>query len=299
MSVHTSVIDPDCHIPSFDVTVLRHRMRYLSCGNGNPILFVHGIPTYSYVWRNIMPSLADLGQCVALDLIGMGDSDKPPLEYNLAEHIRFFDAFVDALQLRNVTLVMHGWGSVIGLDYAARHPQNIRALVCYESYLQPIIDWQKLSLPVQQLAVLLKRPGYAYREVVDRNYFIQKFIPQATVRALTEAEMAAYARPFRTKESRKLLWQFTRELPLGSSADPAVIKCIQRYSSWLQKSNTPKLLLYSVPGFNTTIESVMWAKHHLPNLTLAELPDTLHFAQESEPMLFAEQLRTWLQIVKQ
>ena len=149
-----------------------------------------------------------------------------------------------------------------------------------------------LSLPLQQLATLLNRPGASYQAIVEHNYLIKKLLPHGVLRKLTDVELAFYAKPFQTKESRKPLWQYILELPLGAN-EGEVVELIGRYSQWLTQSTSPKLLMYAMPGFTTTIETVQWAKNNLPNITVVELPDALHFAQESIPQLFAEELRAW------
>lgn len=274
------------------VSVKGSNMHYVDSGSGNPILFLHGIPTSSYLWRHIIPALSSKARCIAPDLIGMGQSDKPDIDYRVFDHIAYLEAFIDALELKNITLVLHGWGSVIGFDYARRHPTNVKAIAFYEAHLQPVTDWAQLSLPVQQFATLLNRPGASYRAVVLQNYFIEKLLPRSVIRELTDEEMSYYRAPFPTPESRKPLWQYVNDLPLGKGPDD-VVKLIQQYSDWLQKTNIPKLLLYAIPGFMTTIEDVRWAREHFPNTEVAALDDALHLAQESVPGQFSEALVKW------
>ncbi len=285
-------IPTECNIPSKFVEVHGSKMHYLQKGSGDPILFIHGMPTSSYLWRNIIPGLSDLGTCIAPDLIGMGQSDKPDIEYTAFDHIKYLEGFIKALDLKNITLVLHGWGSVMGFDYASRFENNIKGLAFYESHIRPNVEWDMLSLPVQQLATLLNRPGASYQAIVEHNYLIKKLLPHGVLRKLTDVELAFYAKPFQTKESRKPLWQYILELPLGAN-EGEVVELIGRYSQWLTQSTSPKLLMYAMPGFTTTIETVQWAKNNLPNITVVELPDALHFAQESIPQLFAEELRAW------
>src|SRR3990167_7654873 len=278
------------------VSVKGSNMHYYESGSGDPILFLHGMPTSAYLWRHIIPALSPHARCIAPDLIGMGQSDKPDIDYRVFDHIAYIDAFIEALNLKNITLVMHGWGSVIGLDYARRHEKNIKALVFYESHLQPMRDWKQLSLPVQQLASLLNRPDASYRAVVIQNYFIEKLLPRSIIRELTEEEMAHYRKPFPTPESRKVLWQYVNDLPLGKGPDD-VVKLIGEYCHWLQQTPTPKLMLYAIPGFMTTVNSVRWAKENLPDLTLKSLDNAMHLAQESVPDQFVEALLGWLTLI--
>ncbi|OGT45628.1 MAG: haloalkane dehalogenase [Gammaproteobacteria bacterium RIFCSPHIGHO2_12_FULL_38_11] len=279
-----------------NISIKGSLMHYYDVGLGDPILFLHGVPTSSYLWRNIIPALKSHARCIAPDLIGMGQSDKPDIEYRVFNHIDYIDAFINALKLKNITLVLHGWGSVIGFDYARRHEENIKAIAFYEPHLQPIEDWNQLSLPVQQFATLLNRPGASYRSVIKQNYLIEKILQRSAIRELTEEEMARYRAPFSTPESRKPLWQYVNDLPLGKGPDD-VVNLIRLYSDWLQKTTFPKLLLYAIPGFMTTMENVQWAREHLSNLELAPLDDALHLAQESVPKQFSSALLNWYEKV--
>lgn len=274
------------------ISVKGSNMHYDEMGSGDPILFLHGIPTSGYLWRHIMPALSSQARCIAPDLIGMGQSDKPDIDYRVFDHIAYIEAFIDALKLKNITLVLHGWGSVIGFDYASRHEKNIKAIAFYESHLQPVTHWDQLSLPVQQFATLLNRPGASYRAVIKQNYFIEKLLPRSVIRPLTSEEIAHYRAPFTTPESRKPLWQYVNDLPLGKGPDE-VVNLIQHYSTWLQKTKIPKLLLYAIPGFMTTIQDVQWARDHFPNIQIAPLDDALHLAQESVPEQFSAALLKW------
>ena len=273
-------------------SVCGSKIHYLRAGKGDPVVFVHGIPTYSYLWRNIMPGMAGLADCVALDLIGMGKSDKPDIEYRVFNHIAYFDAFVEALNLKNITLVLHGWGSVVGFDYARRHEANIKGIAFYESHVRPTTEWEMLSLPVQQLASLLNRPGASYRAVVKQNYLINKLLPKSMLHELSQEEFDAYEAPYLTEESRKPLWQYIQDVPLGKGPSD-VIQLIENYSNWLKITAIPKLMMYAIPGFITTVDTVKWARDNLSQLTMIGLDDVLHFAQESIPQAFTEHLRGW------
>lgn len=277
---------------SYFVTVNGSRMHYYDIGSGDPIVFVHGIPTCAYLWRHIIPVLSECGRCIAPDLIGMGQSDKPDIEYSVFDHIAYFEAFIDALKLKNITLVLHGWGSIIGFDYARRHEKNVKAIAFYEAYVKPITHWNQLSLPVQQFATLLNRPGASYRAVIQQNYLIERILPRSVIRELTAEEMNHYRAPFPTPESRKPLWQYVNELPLGASKKN-IQELMQQSSAFLQKTKIPKLMLYAIPGFMTTVEMVNWASEHFPNIELAALDDAMHLAQETVPKQFSDALMTW------
>ena len=274
------------------VEVMGSSLHYLESGNGSTMLFLHGMPTSSYLWRHIIPELSQTCRCIAPDLVGMGLSDKPDIKYTVFEHIEHIEAFIEALELKDITLVLHGWGSVIGFEYARRHPENVVAVAFYESHLRPILEWDMLSLPVQQLAAMLQEPSTGRRAVVERNYMIEQLLPSGAVDPLSDEVMSEYAKPFSNEDSRKLLWQYLSELPIGSKKT-LVVELIEGYSKWLQSTDIPKLLLYAVPGFITTMDTVVWARDHLSNLTLESLEDVMHFAQESSPNVFSNRLFKW------
>lgn len=275
-------------------TVLGSKIHYIEQGEGDPILFLHGVPTSSYLWRNIIPELAQQARCIAPDLIGMGQSDKPNIEYRVFDHIHYMEAFIQALDLNNITLVVHGWGSVIGFDIATRHPERFKAIAFLESHIRPVLDWSMVSLPVQELSVVLSAPDGGYDVIMNSNYFVNKVLPNGVMRKLTAEEMEFYRRPFLEPESCKPLWQYLQDLPLGNGPKD-VIDLITRYSKKFVSSDIPKLMLYAVPGFVTTMATVQWAKDNLQNLTLVDVGDALHYAQESKPTVISAELKKWYQ----
>lgn len=275
------------------VEVYGSKMHYLEEGGGNPILFLHGIPTSSYLWRNIISHLSSLGRCIALDLIGMGKSDKPNIEYNIHDHIKYVDKFIETLGLKNITLVMHGWGSVIGLDYAMRHEKNCKGLVFYESYLRPF-NKEDISLPLQEQILALQDQENSYDLIMNSSYFVDKVLPQEMLMPLSDQDMVLYREPFLKEGAGKPLHRYLQELPRGDN-NSDVDKIIANYSKKLSKSKLPKLMLYSVPGFITTIATAMWAKEHLPNLEIVDVGEELHYAQETNPVLMRESISAWMQ----
>lgn len=273
------------------------KIHYRECGDVSQptLVMIHGMPTSSYLWRHVMPLLEDRYHCVAPDLIGMGDSDKPDIEYRIFEHIDYIEKFIEQRGLRDITLVLHGWGSVVGFEYARRHPHNVRGLIFYESHIRPVTEWNMLSLPVQQFASLLKGREKSHRAIMEENYLVETLMRQGIVDSFSQETMDVYREPFSTAASRQPLWQYTQDLPLGKGPDD-VIKLIDTYSKWLQHTEIPKLMLYAVPGFITTIETVAWAKERLHNLTLVALDDALHFAQETMPQDFAQAIDSWMRL---
>ena len=292
--MHEKNISSDFPFESRYVTVNDAEIHYIEQGEGDPILFIHGIPTSNYLWRNIIPDVSQYGRCIAPDLVGMGKSSKPDIAYSVFEQIIYINRFIEAMKLTNITLVVHGWGSVIGLDYAMRNQENIKGLVFYESHLRPAIDSDMLSLPVQQIASLLSNYDLSHEAIMQENYFITKFLPSCVLRQLTEEELKKYEEPFQTKESRQPLWQYAQELPIGGRAND-VVNLISNYSEKLQQSKLPKLLMYAIPGFITTIETVRWCNDRLNNLKVVDLGEALHFVQETNPRKFSQTLADWYQ----
>lgn len=276
------------------VDVLGSKMHYVEQGSGDTILFLHGIPTSSYLWRNILPQLSDAHQCIAVDLIGLGKSDKPDIEYTVFDHIKYIEGFIDALSLSNITLVAHAWGSVIGFDIAMRRPELFKGLAFVESQVRPVVDSSMLSLPMHELTALLKDNEETKKLLKDSTYYIDKILPAGVLRSLTEEELSHYREPFLESGSGQPIWQFLHDLPKGEQRSN-VLELIENYSQKLQQSDLPKLMMYAVPGFNTTMSTVAWAKENLPNLTLTDIGEGLHYPQESNPKAIGDALRDWLQ----
>ncbi len=292
MNDTNKTISAEFDYPDQSVDVLGSQLHYVETGEGAPILFLHGIPTWSYMWRNVMPVLHEAGRCIAVDLIGMGRSDKPDIDYTVFDHIDYITEFIDTLGLSDITLVMHGWGSVIGFAYAMSHPEKIKGLAFLEAHIRAPSSHDMLSLPVQELATLLQTDDGGYAAIMEDNYYVNEILPRGILRTLTDAEMAAYQQPFKDVKSRKLIWQYLQDLPKGDQKT-AVSELIQKYSEFLQQSKLPKLMLFAVPGFITTMDTVVWAKQHLPELSLVDIEDALHYATESNPERIGIEIKHW------
>jgi haloalkane dehalogenase len=277
------------------VDVYGSRMHYIEQGKGDPILFLHGIPTSCYLWRNIIPHLSSLGRCIAVDLIGLGKSDKPDIGYTIHDHIQYLEKFIETLNLHRITLVMHDWGSIIGFDYAMRYEQNCKGLIFYEAYVKPL-KHEDLPLPYQEQFFILQQ--HENKKILDGINFVDTVLPQGMVRALSNEELQYYREPFTDKHADKPLRQYLRELPRGDGKSKAD-KLIAVNAKKLAASKLPKLMLYSVPGFITTIETAIWAKEHLPKLEIADIGESLHYAQETDPFLMGKTISIWLQGIEQ
>lgn len=287
-------ISTDFPYESKYLSVLGSNIHYVEEGQGDPIIFLHGIPTSNYLWRNVIPLLSSNARCIAPDLIGLGRSDKPDIEYRVFDHIRYIEAFIEQLELTNVTFVLHGWGSVIGFDYAMRHPDKVKGLAFLESHIRAETDWSMVSLPVQELSIVLNSPDGGYDVIMNSNYFINKVLPNGVLRRLTEEEMDNYRAPFTKPGSCLPLWQYIQDMPLGDGPKD-VVQLISKYSEALQQSDIPKLMMYAVPGFITTIDTVQWARDNLASLKQVDIGDALHYAQETDPHRIGEEILTWYQ----
>jgi haloalkane dehalogenase len=248
----TSMVD-QTHPSSLDThprqqsDVLDTRMSYVDVGHGDPIVYLHGNPTSSYLWRNIIPFLAGLGRCLAPDLVGMGRSGKSPGQaYRFVDHARYLDAWFDALDLRrNVVLVLHDWGSALGFHWARRHPTRVRAIAYMEAIVQPRL-WEDFPDGRDAMFRAL-RSERGERMVLEENFFVETVLPKSIIRTLSNEEMAAYRAPFRERESRLPTLVWPRELPIaGEPAD--VVTAVEDYGAWLAASVIPKLFVAAEPG---------------------------------------------------
>jgi haloalkane dehalogenase len=273
-------IDPQDRHHRERVSVLDTEMSYVSTGQGAPIVFLHGNPTWSYLWRNIIPYVQDLGRCLAPDLVGMGRSlPSPAKRYRFVDHARYLDAWFDNLNLvRDVTLVLHDWGSALGFHWARRHPERIRAIVYMESIVSPR-EWEDLP---QSRAPIFRdlRSEKGERLILEDNLFIELLLPKLIQRRLSDEEMNAYRQPFQNRESRWPTLMWPRELPIGG--EPAdVVEIVQAYGKWLAGSQIPKLFVNAEPG-SLTIGRARDFCRTWPNQDEVAVSG-IHFVQEDSP----------------
>lgn len=267
------------------------QLHFIDEGSGDPILFLHGNPTSSYVWRNIIPYLVPHARCIALDLIGMGKSDKLDIDYRFLDHYRFVDAFIKKLRLKNITLVLQDWGSGLGFHYAAHCEHNVKALAFMEAILRPM-SWSEFPVGPRIGFKLFRTPGIGWFMLCVMNMFVRQILPQMTVRKLSETEMQRYLAPFPSIKSRKPARQWPREIPLDGRPED-MVELVSAYSQKLQQSDLPKLLFYGNPGAIVNAEAVEWCRRSLKNLELVELGKGLHYLQEDHPHAIGEALANW------
>jgi len=273
------------------VDVLGSRMHYVEAGEGEPVLFLHGNPTSCYLWRNIIPHVAPLGRCIAPDLIGMGRSARPDIAYRFADHFRYVEAFIEALGLADVTLVLHDWGSALGFHWFARHPERVRALAFMEAILTPL-RWSDFPPAFRIGFRLMRAPGVGWLIVSGMNAFVEQVLPRAVVRRLRPEEMAHYRAPFPTMASRRPVRQWPREIPIdGRPADVDAI--VRNYGTALKTSPVPKLLVHGRPGGIVRAPMVDWCRRRLPNLVAIDVGPGIHYLQEDAPDAIGRALARW------
>jgi len=232
-------------------SVLGYNMAYVDEGAGDPIVLLHGNPTSSYLWRNIIPHISDLGRCVAPDLIGMGDSDKlktsGPDAYTFVEHRQYLDALMEEIGVsENITFVIHDWGSALGFDWAYRHPDKVKGI----AYMEAIIthyEWSDWPDDARKIFQGFRSPA-GEEMVLDKNYFVELVLPASVIRKMTETEMNVYRRPFANPgEDRRPTLSWPRQIPIeGQPAD--VVDIVAAYGPWLAASDIPKLFINAEPG---------------------------------------------------
>ncbi|HKI98436.1 MAG TPA: haloalkane dehalogenase [bacterium] len=284
-------ISPGFPYESRFVQVKGSRMHYVEAGQGDPILLIHGNPTSSYLWRNVIPHLTKVGRCIAPDLIGFGKSDKPDIPYRVFEHAEYIEGFIEALKLKHIVLVLHDWGGFMGLSYAAGHPDNVRAIALMEAVIKPM-RMRDRSEGFQR-AFSMMRSQVGRDKVLKENFFVERVLPGSILRKLSEEEMAAYRAPFPTPESRLPTWVCPNEVPIdGHPSD--VHAAVWDNADRVARAGMPILMLTFQPGAIIGPLEVEWARAKFPNLTLRDMGPGIHFVQEDQPAEIGQVIATWL-----
>lgn len=273
------------------VEVFGSKMHYVDEGDGDPFLLLHGNPTSSYLWRNIIPHLSGLGRVVAPDLIGMCRSDKPKLDYRFPDHFKYVDGFIEALDLKNISLVIHDWGSGLGFHYAHRNEDNVKAIAFMEAIVETL-EWNEIPKEFRMPFKMFRTPVVGWFMISVMNIFLKKFMPETIVRPLTAEEKKAYHAPYPTIASRKPIRQWPCEIPFGGT--PAdVHEIVTGYRRWLETSEIPKLMLHATPGAIIRPEIAEGLKASLPNLSAVDLGKGIHYLQEDHPHRIGEEIAKW------
>ena len=278
------------------VDVLGSQMAYHERGEGAPVLLLHGNPTSSYLWRNVIPELEGRGRLIAPDLIGMGDSAKlsnpGPNTYRFVTHRKYLWAFIDAVigPTESIMLVVHDWGSALGFDWANQHRDRVRGIAYMEGIPRPVAgweEWSKAATPIFQGF----RSEKGEEMILERNVFVERVLPGSVLRKLTEAEMTEYRKPFLKREDRWPTLTWPRQIPIaGEPAD--VVQIADDYSKWMAENGLPKLFVNAEPGA-ILIGPVRDFCRTWKNQTEVTVPGS-HFIQEDSGPAIGRAVAEWM-----
>jgi haloalkane dehalogenase len=278
------------------VGVLGSGMAYHERGEGAPVLFLHGNPTSSYLWRDVLPELAGCGRLIAPDLIGMGDSAKlpgpGPDTYRFTTHRDYLAAFIDTVvgPSRPVVLVLHDWGSALGFDWANHHRDRVRGIAYMEGIVRPVASWDEWSAQATPIFQGF-RSDKGEAMILDRNMFVERVLPGSVLRKLTEAEMAEYRRPYPNAGDRWPTLTWPRQIPIaGEPAD--VVRIAQDYSEWMAANDLPKLFVNAEPGA-ILVGAVRDFCRSWKNQTEVTVPGS-HFIQEDSGPAIGQAIAHWM-----
>jgi len=278
------------------VEVLGRRMAYHQRGEGAPVLFLHGNPTSSYLWRDVIAELDGCGRLIAPDLIGMGDSDKlpdpGPTTYTFATHRQYLDAFIDAVTARDekILFVVHDWGSALGFDWANRHRDRVRGIAYMEAIVRPFAGWEEWSAAAAPIFQGF-RSDKGEAMILDRNMFVERVLPGSILRKLSDAEMAEYRRPYLEREHRWPTLTWPRQIPIAG--EPVeMVRIAQGYSQWMAENELPKLFVNAEPGA-ILIGAVREFCRTWKNQTEVTVPGS-HFIQEDSGPAIGPAVASWM-----
>ncbi|MBY0010748.1 haloalkane dehalogenase [Paenibacillus typhae] len=276
------------------LTVNGLSLHYVDEGEGPAILLLHGNPTWSYMYRNIIPYLQLFARCIAVDLPGMGRSDKPGHGFTLAEHAAYITGFIRQLGLSNPVLVGHDWGMAVGLEYAAANPDNVRAVAMLEPQaLYPTRSWEEFTpAESRELFLTLRDPQQGWPFMRDNNMFVEGMPHIIMNRQLSAGEHEYYREPFRNPDDRKPMWVFPNQIPVAGQP-PEVVEAVEARNRWFTGSSLPKLLFYAEPGCTIRGPQVDWCRTNLTNLTLCPIGQGFHHLTEENPQLMGLELQRW------
>ena len=273
------------------VRVLDAEIAYVDSGTGDPIVFLHGNPTSSYLWRNVVPHVEETARCLAPDLLGMGDSmEMPGRSYRFIDHARYLDAWFDALSLtQRVTLVVHDWGSALGFHWANRHPDRVKGIAYMEAIVRPV-SWDEWPEAARRIFQGMRSPS-GEEMVLENNVFVERILPGSVLRGLTEDEMKVYRRPYlEPGESRRPTLTWPREIPLDGEP-PDVVEIVESYGTWLSTSDVPKLFINAEPGAILTGAQREFCRSW-PNQQEVTVKGS-HFIQEDSPTEIGQAIAQW------
>ncbi|MFS2318094.1 haloalkane dehalogenase [Maricaulis sp. D1M11] len=289
-------IDDVLHLEYQSVPVLGSTMTYLEMGEGDPVLFIHGNPTSAYLWRNILPIVGEDRRVIAVDLIGMGQSGKPDLDYSFTDHALYLAAFVEALGLEEFTVVGHDWGAALAWDYTLRHPDRVTGIAFMEGVLPPTFpqpSFDAMGPEMGGMFRMFKDPVLGEQNVIGQNMFVEQVLPMLINRPLSETAMEAYRAPFLQEEDRWPTLAWPREVPIAGTPATTVDR-LNDIAVYMGEIDKPVLLLYADPGVIVPRQAVDWYVETIPGLETGFVGQGLHFIQEDQPVAIGRAIQDWL-----
>ena len=273
------------------VAVDGFNMAYVDEGQGRNVLFLHGTPTSSYLWRNVIPHVVPHARCIAPDLIGFGESDKPTISYGIADEARYLESFIHALGLNDVVLVLHDWGSALGFDWARRHERQVCGLAFME-FVWPFPTWLDFNPDFAPMFQSFHHPELGRKLLIEENAFIEQVLA-GTVPNLSTEDLEGYRRPFLNPADREPIWRFTQEFPMaGAPAD--IYTMVSAYHDWLLETEKPKLLFWAKPGGLISPDKAAWYQTRLKNCHSIGVGEGIHYLQEHNPEAIGKGIAKWL-----
>jgi haloalkane dehalogenase len=276
-----------------EIHVLDSSIHYEDSGSGTAFVFLHGNPGSSHLWRNVLPRTGQ-GRLLAPDLIGMGRSGKPDIPYAFADHARYLDAWFDALDLDRVVLVGHDWGGALAFDWAARHPGRVLGVAFLESIVKPMA-WEDLSPQARERSKTIRTPGTGEEMVLEQNLFLRQAFTGGVLTPVAEEDLDAYLAPYPTRDSRRPVLAWARQLPLGGEPAELVAR-IEAYGKWLASSTDVPKLLMTFEGSPTLLisdELADWCAARIAALETVPCGSAGHHAPEDRPAEIAAAISAW------
>jgi haloalkane dehalogenase len=285
---------PDVTLPKLSVLDSEMAYREVARADAPVALFLHGNPTSSYIWRNIIPHVAEAAHCIAPDLIGFGQSGKPDIAYRFEDQVQYLDAFIAKAGVGSAYLVAQDWGTALAFHLAARRPGFVRGLAFME-FIRPIPSWEEFvrGVPAREIFRRFRTPGEGESLILEGNAFVERILPGSVMRKLSEEEMAVYRAPFPTPQSRLPTWRFPNELPIaGEPAD--VVATLEAAHAALAASTYPKLLFAADPGALIPLDFAAEFAGRLPDCRFVNLGPGLHYLQEDHPDMIGQSVAAFI-----
>lgn len=293
----TEGISADFNFERCTIDVLDSTMAFVDTGrvqSGLTCIFLHGNPTSSYLWRNVIPHVAPRARCIAPDLIGMGQSGKPAnIDYRFMDHQRYLEAFLGIVVPDDqIILVLHDWGAALGLDWARRNENRVAGLALME-FIRAFPSWDSFPDTARSTFQEFRSPGLGRKLLIEENAFFEQFLPACVMRKLTETEMSHYRQPFSSEASREPVWRWPNELPVGGlPVDMSAI--VSDFHDWLLQTHVPKLLFWATPGGLISPEEAQQYARTMKNTRAIDIGAGIHYLQEDNPHLIGSEIGEWL-----